>query len=146
MRNRMPARLNHMNQPIPKAIHYRAVRPLNGDFWRRESCREHNCPHYLNGWVTTADPLTDWGQLQVDYVRKESKREFWETRLGSGLIEFRFASGQACFRQHQHLKPLERDPLFVKEHGGDRKIITPDEHITTMNEQLHQLKRLQEGG
>lgn len=129
-----------MNRAVKPSEHYRAVRPLNDQFWRRESCREHNCPHYLKGWITSIDPSPPHGPERIYYIEHDSHREYGKQVLESGVVEYTFPPGQACFRQHQHLTPLERSPLFVKERDDQRQMLDGDEYVTRMNEDLYILK------
>lgn len=96
---------------------YEIVRPVATHF-RTTSCGEVNCQAYANGWKTTVDESTDFGQKQAHYIRRDSKRRFTEEKLESGLTCFTFASGQKCFRQHQ--MPLDREPLYRVRAGDFR--------------------------
>jgi hypothetical protein len=96
---------------------YKWVRPL-GTHWTEAACWEVGCEQYRNGWVTTIDETTGLGQKQAHYIRHDITRKHTETKNVLGLTEFKFESGQKCFRQHK--KPLEREPFFLIA-GGDHR-------------------------
>jgi hypothetical protein len=94
---------------------YGIVQPLATHF-REAPCSEVECPGHRNGWVTTINETTEFGQKQAHYIRKLSGRAFREQGAAGGFTEFMFQPGQECFATHQ--VPLERDPLFIVK-GGD---------------------------
>jgi hypothetical protein len=94
----------------PQATHY-----------RRASCREVDCPNYVNGWMSGFD-VTDPDQAYAaKMLRLHSGRLFTVQELAgaSGRIEkvvFTFGPGQECFLKHS--VPLEREPVYYLR-GGD---------------------------
>jgi len=89
----------------PRATHHERV-----------SCGEAGCPEHARGWVSLIDERTDLGAAQAHYIRHDSGRSYKEERTRDGLIEFRFAPGQRCFRQHWRRNG--REALCVVR-GGD---------------------------
>lgn len=92
--------------------------------FRRATCAEVDCTHYLRGWKTTVDESTDLGQKQAHYIRRESRRGHTESRTAAGLTEFLFEAGQRCFRPHQ--VRVDRPEIYVVRQGdwrsyGDRR-------------------------
>lgn len=89
------------------------------DFWRKATCAEVDCEHYLNGWVTICDN-TPLGQQQAHYIRTNSNREYVEGSITSHVDDngntvrewspltrpdqpaaFKFPAGQPCFTAHK---------------------------------------------
>lgn len=104
-------------------------------FWEAKECEAVECPHYNFGWVTTVDPATDLGQAQAHYIRKKSHRSFKEEReqIAGTLIRFIFEPGQRCFREH--IRPVDRDPLFKNlANGQEDPDMGYDKFFTTFNE------------
>jgi len=84
--------------------------------WKKVPCAETNCEAFVKGWTTSIDERTQQGQKQAYYIRKHSGRSFKEERNREGLTEFRFSTGQQCFREHQ--ERLDKPELFIVQ-GGD---------------------------
>jgi len=86
---------------------------------RPATCREVDCEHWRNGWVTRIDTGTDLGARQANYIRMQSGRRFSTTHSivsDSSLVTFTFPPGQECFTQHR--VPLDRPATFLRL-GGD---------------------------
>lgn len=98
---------------------YQIVRPVS-THWRKATCKEANCSHYLNGWKTTIDESTELGQRQAHYIRSGSGRGFTEQKNESGLTEFLFEPGQDCFNSADHKVALEREPRYFIKDGDWR--------------------------
>ena len=96
---------------------YQVVAPLS-THWRRATCEEVQCPHFLHGWSSTIDENTELGMSQAYYIRKESGRSFTEQQLGPRVTRFDFTAGQPCFARDSHKIRLEREELFYVK-GGD---------------------------
>ncbi len=94
---------------------YKWLAPL-GTHWRDAECHEVGCEQYRKGWVTILDETTGLGQKQAHYIRHDRSRKHSESQDVLGLTEFRFESGQKCFRQHK--ARLEREPAYLIT-GGD---------------------------
>ncbi len=100
-------------------VHYKILNPALTHF-RPATCEEVDCVAYLNGWKTTVDESADLGAAQADYIRRRSGRRYTEDRTPTGLTEFTFPAGQACFRAGEHKTNIGRAPLFVVD-SGDRR-------------------------
>jgi hypothetical protein len=96
---------------------FQIVAPLKTHF-RKATCVEADCPHYLNGFRTRVDERTERGMAQAYYIRKESGRRFTEDRDATGLTVFTFEAGQRCFGSDAHRVRVERPELFLT-HPGD---------------------------
>ena len=108
------------------------------------TCAEMNCPHYLKGWLTLIDESTDFGQAQARYIRRASGRKFTESRLETGLTEFRFEAGQKCFRQH--IGPSGRPPLFIYRNGQQSRTLRPLDWNDHFNENADRQARARQAG
>lgn len=94
---------------------YSVTAPL-ATHWRKATCAEVDCPHFLNGWTTTVDTSTDLGRRQAAYIEgadhgRRWAREAFASNAGP-LVEYTFPPGQRCFRSDAHRLPLERDPIY----------------------------------
>jgi len=96
--------------------HFRAKSPIL-THWRKATCSEIDCPHYLLGWVTTLEtnPSDKRGQLML-WDARNSGRQYRAVKEGP-LTRFYYGPGQTCFRISQHRKKLERDPIFSEKTG-----------------------------
>lgn len=105
-------------QPVGPASAYQtyALRAPLSTHFRKATCREVNCPAYLNGWRT----IVGTGSVQAQYIRAKSERVFTEHPQDGGMVEFRFPPGQMCFRAAEHRAPLHREPLYIVRDGDHR--------------------------
>lgn len=94
---------------------YQLIAPISTHF-RRATCAEVDCPGYLNGWRTTLAADDE----RCDYIRRHSGRRFTEERTADGMVTFHFSPGQMCFRAGEHVKSLEREPLYIVRDGDHR--------------------------
>jgi hypothetical protein len=89
--------------------------------WRKATCAEVNCQHYLRGWASEVDESIDLGQFQASYIRTESGRGFRESRTESGLTRFEFLPGQRCFHSDEHrVRDNDVAELYVVRDGDWR--------------------------
>ncbi len=118
--------------------------------WRKASCEEVACLHYLLGWQITADERTDLGQAQAHYIRTKAGRRFSEDHNPAGLTVFTFEAGQKCFRQHQ--SRIEREEIFEKKAGDFRiahppnRVMRPDDWVDDFAEHQEKLAHELEKG
>lgn len=110
--------------PVTSMQTYAIRAPLETHF-RKATCREVDCPHYLKGWKTVADESTDLGQRQAAYIRHTAGRHFTEERNVEGVTTFVFPAGQTCFRSGDHQVRLDRPEIFLKVGGDWRGFTTP---------------------
>ncbi|MEE4546461.1 hypothetical protein V2S66_31415 [Streptomyces sp. V4-01] len=94
---------------------YVLAQPLD-THWRKATCEEVNCDHFLNGWRVRVENLTP-EQL---HAAKNSGRHYQEHRIADGETWLGFAAGQPCFRASEHRAPLARPPLYVVRDGDLR--------------------------
>ncbi len=106
--------------PVSAYKTYQVTAPLSTHF-RRATCAEVDCPHYVHGWQTTIDERTELGQEQAHYIRNGARRQYTEDRnQAPGLTVFTFEAGQTCFAGDQHHVPLDRPALYVVRDGDWR--------------------------
>lgn len=107
-------RLNRVQPVGPVQVYqtFQAAAPLS-THWRKATCAEVDCAHYINGWATTVLAGSD-----DEALIRRAGRAFVVERQQGGFLRFVFHAGQPCFKAHQHKVPLERDPLFIVR-GGD---------------------------
>ena len=77
--------------------------------WRKATCREVNCSHYMNGWVTRVAP----GSPQDLYIRADTERHH-KLERGEEFNFYTFEPGQRCYRSGQHRIKLDRGPWLTK--------------------------------
>lgn len=98
---------------------YRSVsfsRPLTRDFWRRATCEEVDCPHYLCGWATKVLP----GSTEEADIRVSGRAWSAVEKTEDGFLRFVFPPGQACFKASTHRLPVEREPIWHSRFGDHR--------------------------
>lgn len=64
------------------------------------ACHEVGCESWQHGWETFIDESTPLGKAQARYIRRESRRDFKESRNEHGITVFRFSAFQRCFEEH----------------------------------------------
>jgi len=119
--------------------------------YRDATCKEVDCQHYLEGWVSRLDSATSEGRRWIAAVRSSGRR-FTVTAEGT-VQTFRFAPGQRCF-QAPHKVPVGRPEIYVVRDGDWRgnptgrtdKNVRPDEFVERMAENLDALKRAAQQG
>lgn len=67
----------------------------------RTACEDAGCLANRYGWETAIDETTDIGRAQASYIRRQSGRDFKESKTAEGLTVFRFAPHQRCFTEHR---------------------------------------------
>ncbi|MEU4804310.1 hypothetical protein [Actinosynnema sp. NPDC023587] len=115
MINRIPPRLS------PAAmITFATAAPLGPTrHWRKASCREVDCKHWREGWISAFDESDPDQHAKAQYVRNFSGRRFTETRDEQGRTIFRFHTEQMCFHADSHvIRDEDVPPLYVAR-GGD---------------------------
>jgi hypothetical protein len=100
--------------PVTAMQTFTVAQPL-ATHWRKATCAEVDCPHYLNGWATTV--LT--GGPDEALIRRAG-RKFVLTDADPGFTRFVFEAGQACFKAASHRVPNGRDALHVARSGDWR--------------------------
>ena len=133
--------------PWPQVQSYVINRPLTDAYWRRATCEEVKCRHFLEGWETLIDLSMDGGEGRAYYIRNHAGRTFVEFKGEDGMQVFRFHPGQTCFREGRgdHIVPVERNPLFLRKYADTLKAMEPQQWIDTHGDDLAKLKSLQEG-
>ena len=152
MFRREPFRLT----PTVGAEHMRSFRieaPTH-THWRKASCAEAQCPHYLHGWWSEFDESTELGQFQASYVRTQSGRGFRESRTEAGMTRFEFHPGQTCFRSDDHhIRDEDIPELYVVRDGDWRgnprhtapMRLSPDGWVNEFGENQERVRRIKEG-
>lgn len=118
--------------------HFIAVEPLE-THWRPAHCKEVACPHYLHGWQTIVPNIGP----QADYIRRQSGREFRESREGE-LAVFTFPPGQHCFRTHR-IK-LGKGTILIKETNGVKELMEAEAWQEAWNKEAETYNRKQKEG
>lgn len=97
--------------------------PLAGKHWRKATCREAECRHWREGWVSVFDETTDLGRGQANYVRNFSGRRFTESRTEDGRTLLTFYPGQTCFGSDNHvIRDEDVPPLYIARAGDWRAV------------------------
>lgn len=136
--------------PVSAMQTFRISRPV-ATHRRPATCAEIDCEAWRCGW-TTVVPV---GSTQEATVRQAMAgaidgvaRHGREEKAGDGLVSFRFAAGQPCFRQTKHTKSLERPENYLVR-GGDwrrnlglvRRHTSPDSWVDDFSTTLDQVRR-----
>jgi hypothetical protein len=94
---------------------YAVVSPLSTHF-RKATCAETACPHYLNGWGVRVENCTP----DLLHAARTSGRRYRELHVAEGENWLVFEPGQECFRASTHYLREERPPLFLVRDGDHR--------------------------
>lgn len=94
---------------------YAVVSPLP-THWRKATCAEVDCPHYLKGWGVRVENCTP----DLLHTARTSGRRFREVHVSEGENWLAFEAGQPCFQAARHVKQIDRPPLFLVR-GGDHR-------------------------
>lgn len=86
---------------VPKATHTMPA-----------TCKDVDCPNYLNGWKT----ILDSSQIKFIHMVKTSGRSYKESVEGT-IHTFVFEAGQPCFRAKEHTIQIRPEIYSVR--GGD---------------------------
>lgn len=100
--------------PVSAMKTYSISTPQDTHF-RKATCKEVDCEHYLNGWMTTVLANSDDERL----IRRAG-RHFTVEKRPDGFLRFVFHAGQTCFAAVHHRVPLEREPFHVVRDGDWR--------------------------
>lgn len=92
-----------------------------GRWWRKATCAQVQCDHFLRGWRSVVDESTEEGRGQAMYIRRNSGRGFTETRDEAGMTVFTFHPGQMCFTASQHrVRDFDVPELHIARDGDWR--------------------------
>ncbi|MFL1903079.1 hypothetical protein ACJWDR_28840 [Streptomyces tauricus] len=94
---------------------YAIVAPV-GSHFRRGTCAEVECPHYLGGWRVRVEGLSP----QLLHDARTSGRRYSEQRVAEGETWLVFEAGQPCFRAAEHRVRVDRPPLYLVRDGDYR--------------------------
>lgn len=131
-------------RPTGSQQHFKIVRPLE-THWRAATCREVDCPWFIEGWRTIVPTVGD----KADYIRHRSGRHFTEKQVEGGMSEFAFPAGQEAggFHEYQHRRPLDKQEFFTHEAGGIRRLhVRPTDWTEHFNEETDKTRRALERG
>lgn len=117
---------------------------------RKATCKEVDCPQYLNGWRVRVESL-DGPML---HVARTSGRKFTELHVAEGENWLVFEAGQPCFRAGQHSVPLDKQELFIARDGdyrgnptgNVRRHTRPEDWTEEFSEHQDKLTRLIQNG
>jgi hypothetical protein len=102
--------------PVQAYRTFEFTRPRTSEFWRRASCAEVDCLHYLHGWATSVLP----GSQDEHVVRTSGRHWASVEATPEGFLRFVFPPGQSCFAASRHKVPIEREPIFTSFNGDHR--------------------------
>lgn len=130
---------------------FQVARPLE-THWEAATCKDRDCRHYLNGWVT----IVPTDSPQAGYIRHMSGRDFTEKKIDDGLVEFTFQPGQKCFNEHEapdelrrepHIKQLDKQEIFIhRSPDGFRVHDRPLDWTEHMNIEVDKVERKRKEG
>lgn len=115
--------------------------------WRKATCKEINCPYYLNGWGLRIEH----NDAAVVYAAEHSGRKFTRKEVAPGENYLVFEAGQSCFQEENHRKKLERDEFYILRRGDWRKSedahkLSPTSWLDTFGENQEKLRDAVEKG
>jgi hypothetical protein len=92
------------------------IRAPRATHFRKATCAEVACPHYVEGWRTRVESLTP----DLLHAAKNSGRKYTEQRIAEGETWLLFEPGQACFAASEHRVRLDKPELYVVRDGDWR--------------------------
>lgn len=130
---------------VDKMQTHHILAPADTHF-RKATCEEVECPHYLKGWGLPLKGL-DEGDI---WQAKNSGRKWTELEIKAGEKHLWFEAGQPCFRASTHRIRIEREEVFLLRPGdwrgqpSDRKPIVfsgADAWADSVQTNLDQIER-----
>jgi hypothetical protein len=124
----------------PTNTHYQITWTQDAHFINA-SCKEVDCPHFLNGWITRVVI----GSPQEYYIKQDKSRKAIGIKVDDATVEYHYSKGQKCFRTHR--VKLEKAPFFTVNQAGRetgrliRNNIDFDEWTDRFNEQSYKNSR-----
>lgn len=101
--------------PVTKMVTHAILQPLQ-THWRKATCAEVDCEHYLNGWGVAKRYVDDRLLASI----KQAGYRFSTVEIEDGQEHLWFEAGQLCFKAGEHRKLTDREPLFVARSGDWR--------------------------
>lgn len=84
--------------------------------WRKATCKEIDCPRYLNGWKAQVENMSP----QQIHTIQQGGWKYRELRVAPGETWWLFEAGQTCFQADLHRVQLGKPELFVVRDGDWR--------------------------
>lgn len=81
---------------------------------RPATCRETDCPNYLNGWKT----ILSVSQVDLIQAVRKCGKSYQESFDGT-TYTFTFEAGQSCFAERKHTIQVRPEIYIVR--GGDHR-------------------------
>jgi hypothetical protein len=100
--------------------------------WRRASCEEVSCQHYMHGWATT---VPTGGELEHT-IRESGRHWSSATPMPDGTTVYVFPAGTPCFRAAQHRVRVRDDDLYIVRDGdwrGNPRGTAPYRHTRSVD-------------
>ena len=108
-----------------------------GTHWRPATCDEVECKHWREGWSSEVPT----GSIQENYIFGLSDRDYRIVEATKeGHTRFIFPPGQKCFDASKHFTKLDRQPLFIKDQGGNRKSQEPNQWVDEFQADLEKIR------
>lgn len=133
----------------PRAYQTYAISAPLSTHWRRATCAEVDCPHYLEGWATRVEHCN----AEQLHAARNSGRRYRELAVRAGETYLLFEAGQKCFRWDEHRQRVERPELYVIRDGdlrgnptGRRQIVGDTQWSDDFGEHQERLADLQKEG
>lgn len=122
-----------LNRPAPKMAPssyktYQIAAPTK-THWRRATCAEVECPHYVNGWRVRMEGLDD----QMLHTAKNSGRTWRHLAVSMTENWLVYEAGQPCFQAVNHRKRIDREEIFIVRHGDWRQTFSSETHANPEN-------------
>lgn len=111
--------LNRVPETLPAHLMrtHAVLAPLR-THWRKGTCEEAECTHYLEGWGIAKKHLSEEDLARI----KARGYKFGTVQLTEGEDHLWFEAGQQCFRSwvEPHMVQLERPGIFIVRDGDHR--------------------------
>lgn len=136
------------NLPVTAYQSFTIAAPLS-THWRKATCAETACPHYLGGWRVRVESLPP----DLLHAARTSGRRFTVLPVAEGETWLVFEAGQPCFQASEHRVRAGRPERFI-ERPGDwrgttgavREHVRPDDWVDSFANNQIKLSELIERG
>jgi hypothetical protein len=118
--------INRIEPKMPASAYktYSIAAPVS-THWRKATCKETDCPRYLNGWRVQVELLTPELLHTAKTVRhlingRWVPYRYTELRVSESQTFLVFEAGQPCFQAAEHRIKIDRPELYIVRDGDHR--------------------------
>lgn len=118
---------------------FQVASPLSTHY-KPATCKEIDCPNYLNGWRIRVEGLPE----DMLHLAKHSGRRFREVSIKEGETYLVFEGGQKCFQESTHRTSLQRPEFYFIGQGDWRSYSSRNAERVSTEEWLDRFRTNQD--